>query len=570
MGLMRNRWLVAGGLLITLAQACDGCDVENVDDTPGTLRGQACHQITGRPSIGAAVTVTSERSSGTIEVTAVTDNEGRFELPNVPPGTPTIHIAGEGINITVPGPTILSNQVTEWLDPACIDPTLLLGKGCVAGQVCNRHTGMMVNDAEVTVVLSNVNGTGVGDLTATTNAQGVFQICNVPSGNHTVNVRAVGFQRAYPANVVEGMTTEITSAPQCTPFDPSQHCIVRGRVCTPDTPPSWLPDARVTAQLLGADNNPVMPVVGAAQEEFTDADGQYELYLQPQGRWRVQVQKGNFISRTDVDCVVNETRVIPEGTQCVTASECRFLVASGIFDRVESVLSRVGVPPERMDVVNGNPPDLNDDWAFRAFGTAQSLNGYCGVFLNCGIDESAFKGPRANPVVIQNLKNFVEQGGTIYASDQSYDVIEALFPAKVDFFRNDDLASDAEFGLPGEYTADVTDDALRQYLQNETPGQSTVDIKFNYQSWVVMQQVDADVQVFLRGNIQACSDGEACMSSVLIPNTPLTIRYPVGSLGGQIIFTSFHVETRAPTDGGSGMVISTEDTDRVMRFLMTL
>lgn len=569
---MRVTWmptLLLGGVGLCLP-ACNGCNVETVDDTPGTLRGTACQQISGRPTIGAKVTVTAKK--GTV-LTATTDTLGKFEMLNVPPGEADVLVEGEGAPHTVadPKPLIKSKLMSEWLDPACIDPTTLVGKGCITGQVCNRHTGTTVSDAVVTVVLSNGNYTGPAtDLETTTNAQGIFQKCGIPAGSHTVTVRAVGFQRAYPATITEGQTTEVVAAPTCNPFNPMDYCRVTGRVCTSETPVGWLPDARVTAQLLNPDGTLASPAVHEAQDEYTDADGRYELFLQPQGKWKVQVQKGNFLSQTTVDCVVNEVKDIPEGTQCVSASQCRFLVAQGIFDRVESVLARVGVPANRIDVVNGNPPNLNDDWAFQAFGTATSLDGYCGVFFNCGIDESAFAGPRQNPVVLDHLRAFVERGGTIYASDQSYDVVEALYPGKVDWFRNDALASDAEYGLPGEITANVTEDGLRTYLQSTQPGQNSVTIKFNYQSWAIMQTLDPDVQVYLRAPVQACADGEACGSSVTLPDTPLTVRYPVGSQGGQVIFTSFHVEAMSVDDGGAGMILSTPDTDRVMRFLMTL
>jgi hypothetical protein len=242
------------------------------------------------------------------------------------------------------------------------------------------------------------------------------------------------------------------------------------------------------------------------------------------------------------------------------------LVAQGEFDRVENVLERVGVPEDQIDLVNGNRGGLSQDWAFSAFGVWDNLQPYCAVFLNCGIDESPFRGSRANPVVIENLRRFVEEkGGTLYASDQSYDVVEAVFPAKVDWFRDDGELSDAEYGLEGLITASITDDGLLTYLQSEQPGQETVSINFAYQRWALVQVLDTDVQVFLRANVQACADGEACTGAVGLPDTPLTLRFPAGGNGGQVVFTSFHVETR---EGET--VLSTPDTDRVMRFLMTL
>ncbi|MEW5849785.1 MAG: carboxypeptidase-like regulatory domain-containing protein [Myxococcota bacterium] len=554
-------------LLLALTR-CSDCETENIQENPGILQGTVCHQVNGRPSIGAKITVTDE--SGATVLEGLSDNLGQYEIGNIPPGTANVTMNGEGVNNVKFAVPIKSDQTVVRKDPACIDPTTQVGKGCVAGQVCNKHTGNFVGQAQVAVILSNVNYSGETELEATTDDNGVFQICDVPEGSHVVQVRANGFQKAYPANVTQGQTTEVVSAPQCQAYDPTTHCRVTGRICSASTPPEWLADARVTALKLNADGTVTNPVIYGEEEEFTDADGNYEMFLQPAGKWRIQVVKGNFISRTDIDCLANETTAIPEGTQCVSASECRFLVAQGIFDRVEQVLGRVGVDAEDVELINGNPANFNEDWAFNAFGDYNRFAGVCGVFFNCGINESAFFGPGKNPVVIQNLQRFVQEGGTLYASDQSYDVVEALFPEKVDWFRNDDIASDAEYGLCGIKQANVVDPSLSAYLAQENPGQNTVEINFAYQSWSVVQALDADVQVFLRASIDACSDGDACSSSVTLNDTPLTIRFPVGTQGGQVIFTSFHVEAGGDEETCSGSPVSTEDTDRVMRFLMTL
>jgi hypothetical protein len=567
---MRNnqrRALLWGVAFLT---GCQDCDVAPVEDAPGSLKGTACHQVTGRPSIGAKVVVTADKSGSSTEYTGKADSRGAYQVDGIPPGQWPVRIDGEGIHVTF-NVRILAGGMEERLDPMCIVGTQPVGTGCVAGQICNRHTGQIVSDAEVTVLLTNVNYYGdPTDLTGRTDDQGIFQICGVPVGTHVVQVRTVGFQKAFEAIVTENQTTTVATAPQCQRFDPDSYCTVQGRVCINSDPPGWLVGGRVTASLLDENGVLVSPVVTQEEEEYTDEDGRYEIFLRPAGKWRIQVLKGNFVSRHEVECFLGETVVIPETDQCVTASDCRFLVAQGMFDRVEEVLSRVGVQESRIDIVDGNPADLDEDWAFRAFGSYANLQSYCGVFFNCGITEGAFYGPQQNPVVVANLRRFVEEGGTLYASDQSYDIIEALYPAKVDWFGNDDLGSNAEYGLAGRINADVTDPGLLDFLRQENPAQETVEINFVYERWSLVQAVDPDVQVFLRANVQACADGEACTGALTIPRTPLTLRFIVGNQGGQVIFTAFHLETREATDGGPGQTLSTEDTDKVMRYLMFL
>lgn len=557
--MQRAPWTWGAGMgLLMMAAGCNSCG-EDLAKAPGSVAGVLC-QANGRLAVGATVTA----AVGDESRVAVTAGDGAFLLENVPAGSATLSFDGEGQRgrpaETV---TVTSDARTAFVDTRCLDPDRDVGKGCITGQVCNRHTGALVSGGTVSVVLQDAPAGAMAPAPVLTDAQGLFQVCNVPEGGQVVTVRAAGFTRSYAANVVAGQSTEVVAGGTCTPFDPMAHCMVRGRICEDGTPRAWLGGARVTAVLLGAGGTPVMPLQREAQEEFSDEDGRYELFLRPGGRWRVEARKGNFVSRHEVDCTEGAVTEVAEGDQCLTPGECRFVVAQGVFDRVEDVLGRVGVPAAQVELVDGNPVDLSD-WAQAAFGDASRLEGVCGVFINCGVDEAPFRGPTANQAVIQNLRAFVEAGGTLYASDQSYDVLEALLPDKVDFLGNDDVWNAAEGGLPAMLNASVMDGALQSYLAQQAPTQQGVDINLAYQGWSVVQRVDADVQVYLRADVTVCTDGEACTQSRLQAATPMALRFAVGAQGGQVIFTSFHVENPA----GDGGMVSTTDTDRVMRFLV--
>src|SRR5258706_431322 len=108
---------------------------------------------------------------------------------------------------------------------AAVDDT----PGTLRGTVCQQGSGRPSIGATVNVVLPNVPFSGPESaLEPTTNDMGVFQLCGIPVGNHSVIVRGTGFQKAYPAAVTEGQTVEVTSATGCTAYNPMDYCRVTG------------------------------------------------------------------------------------------------------------------------------------------------------------------------------------------------------------------------------------------------------------------------------------------------------------------------------------------------------
>src|SRR5206468_1367774 len=90
---------------------------------------------------------------------------------------------------------------------------------------------------------------------------------------------------------------------------------------------------------------------------------------------------------------------------------------------------------------------------------------YNAIFLTCAQadgGEGAAGRPAAPPGLAASLKEFVTQGGTLYASDLRYDILKAAFPEFVDHKA-------VVQGEQQSIVASVVAPDLREVLGNEMP-----------------------------------------------------------------------------------------------------
>lgn len=132
---------------------------------------------------------------------------------------------------------------------------------------------------------------------------------------------------------------------------------------------------------------------------------------------------------------------------------------------------------------------------------------------------------RARPAVLRTLRNtlrdFVAEGGTLYASDWQFNLIRVAFPEFVDEAA---IASGAEQTVEAE----VVDPALRRVIG------STIPLRFDKPSWRPAAFAGEVVNVLLRGSYKTVDDREL--------SGPLLVVIPWEA--GTIIFTSFHNEAQ--------------------------
>ena len=170
---------------------------------------------------------------------------------------------------------------------------------------------------------------------------------------------------------------------------------------------------------------------------------------------------------------------------------------------------------------------------------------YDAIFINSGVRglgkyeynsinaDDAFL---SDPIALENIQNFVEEGGTLVLSDWSGDIIEAIWPEKISFVNEDICGSPPCWDAPQVGTselvlADVIQEELKQDLETDN-----ISISFDFSYWTAISAVAEDVDVLLRGDIEyriSSGDGYGTLGDV-----PLLVGFTAGQ--GRVVFSSFH------------------------------
>jgi hypothetical protein len=163
--------------------------------------------------------------------------------------------------------------------------------------------------------------------------------------------------------------------------------------------------------------------------------------------------------------------------------------------------------------------ELGDGYKFdeitekQIVGEQVRLQDYDVVFLTC-----AHAGSDA---MRDRLRNYVAEGGILYASDWRYDDIAAAFP---------DVKAEALIGQGDKQTleAEVVDAALRDRLKSPK-----ITLRFDMPEWKTAAFGGPRVKVLLQGSYMR-------MNNALRATAPLMVKFTFDK--GTVFFTSFHNE----------------------------
>jgi len=294
---------------------------------------------------------------------------------------------------------------------------------------------------------------------------------------------------------------------------------IRGRICSPSGD-TWLVGA--TAYVEVDDNHDGQ--IDRRVEAITDGEGYFTLSGLADGAYTIYVTKGSFSTTYEVEL---------QGSYTLAESSCaveppNIAVITGSFDHIEDILQDLQIEHDiYVGEFGGNYQDL--------LLSSNQLNAYDILFLNCGIDDGWLS---SESQIQSNLRAFVEQGGSIYASDWSHSFVESAFPEKIDFFGEDHNYIDAQVGNEGAVTADILDDTMQTVLNDEV-----ASLNYDLSSWVMMTNTAENVEILIQGSVEGVSweTGE----SEVHQDTPLAVRFTHGE--GTLVFTSFHNEHQHTT-----------------------
>ncbi|TNE49579.1 MAG: choice-of-anchor D domain-containing protein [Deltaproteobacteria bacterium] len=308
----------------------------------------------------------------------------------------------------------------------------------------------------------------------------------------------------FDAGNVEIQSTAVGASKQLVPLrgygvTSNQQCgALRGRICAPDGN-TWLTGAIVS-----------VTVGGSTIQAKTDINGYFYLPCVPDGTHKFDVQKGAFSTSFSATIATGTTNNL-QTPQCVDPANTKIAVVEGEYDNVELILNRLKLSYTLYSSGSEN----------QLLGFYNTLKKYDIVFLNCGMDETVL-----NSVVTRNLQRFVREGGSVWASDFSYDAIEVAWPNAVDWI-GDDNTRDAAQKLGA---AKVQAKVLNPVLVHRLGGRSQVTVKYDQCPCAGATSAGAGTNVLLEGDRSGKGN----------PQEPLAIFFKPDPQGGNVVYTTFH------------------------------
>ncbi len=310
---------------------------------------------------------------------------------------------------------------------------------------------------------------------------------------------------------------------------------ISGQVFSPN---NAFPISRATVKVFRGDD--------MIAQETTDALGNFVVDEMPEGDLRVVLSKGKF-SRT-IDINLQEDYTIDE-TQRNFDTFPKIAVVQGSYDYIEEILMGIGVVDPAtgapaFDFVSGvsgranagkhahanvtaRPSNLTPNVAFgiaELLNTPDLLATYDIIFFNCSVYDELHNSPAA----MDNLRDFVDNGGIIYATDWMYTYVQSMFPTDYLNFAQPEKSGDSSEALATLGSADleawleaqgitVTPNVL---VEGFLGGWQLVDSfnPENVDAWVIATQVQYDNQT--------------------LTDKPLAFTFPYGC--GGVFYSSFH------------------------------
>lgn len=332
-----------------------------------------------------------------------------------------------------------------------------------------------------------------------------------------------------------------------------------GVACLPGGAP--LIEAQIEAATTGCDGQPLIVSTVA------DQAGRFRLNGLAPGPTQITISSGNFVTRLTVNIIADVDVPASGGISnkvCLESDSAHLAVLTGDYDTIQSVLDELGFEYDLYcgDSSNHRPArQMLSDWA--------ALSAYNIVFINCSTGINLRATNPETQIIIDNLRRFVREGGSIYVSDLSADFVSAIWPDTVRFAFQPPAAVELDpccvctacapdcetppaqpnrtcsdpsrspvscqrrtgvigRGVPDQIDAQIESPFLRNFLD-----QAEMTVVFNLGGWIEIEAVDLDtVEILVR------ADGQ-------LNNAPLMVLAQPDEAGGRVAYTSFHNHVQA-------------------------
>lgn len=357
--------------------------------------------------------------------------------------------------------------------------------------------------------------------------------------------------------------------------------------CEKDKEAAPLAESSISGKFLAPNN--IDPIVNGlitarkddtvVSETYSTVDGSFTLNNLPAGNYTISFTKGLFSSERTVDVAEDDDITIPNIPIEIFP---RIGVVTGFYDNIESVLYDIGLvnpftQEPLFDIINGlyqgrasndaghhghghgnssgvfstksnTNLEPNVDFNFAdLIASPEMLAEYDILFLNCGLRETATE-------YNQNIYDFVNNGGILYATDWAFKYLEAITgdgQQYIDFLDNE------RSGISMSTEATIFDQDLIDWLQvnfNITINNGTILLDEFVGGWQVVDSAnDANVISWFNGPAQFRNNDEVAVTE----SKDFAFTFQVGN--GGVFYSSFHTENN---DDGFNVV------DRLLEYLV--
>jgi hypothetical protein len=321
---------------------------------------------------------------------------------------------------------------------------------------------------------------------------------------------------------------------------------ISGRICDPSGR-TWLADAMAYTNVI------VDGQLTGTRVAYSDRDGFWLLDNLPGDEYyQVFVQHGSeILFNEEVYVTAGQTTQLEE-PDCFDPLELKVAIVTGDYDDFQLVLQQMGFANYTVfdglvtgssicDICEDNLRNflLNDEW----------MQQFDIIMLNGGhVEENIIYPPPEesdtndngeSEVIMGNIVQFVQNGGSIYASDWAYDDVEQGWPDRIEFLGDDSQPNDAQAGDQQLVNAAISDSALAAWLGSKD---SHVDIEYDLPVWPAIDSVDDTVSVHLSGSVNV----RIGTYQDTINASPLLTSFNDGQ--GKVVYATFRVAKNASAD----------------------
>ena len=324
---------------------------------------------------------------------------------------------------------------------------------------------------------------------------------------------------------------DTAAGPSC---EPCAMGAVTGRVCAPSED-VFVNDAVVVIAGTGCDGLPFR------LETHSAADGSWSFAAVPCGSHVVTVTKGSFERLFQVAVASGHTTDLSGvGTkQCFQSAGTPIAVLAGSWDNIGSLLLQLGLDFDRFTEDGAGDGDI-----VTLLGDPSELANYEILFVNCGAIHGWM--PQEHAAVMQNVKDWVLAGGSLYMSDYAWTYGEWAFPDAIEFQQSDSVydmyTANSPQLIPGDVTvtATIVDGAMAAYL-----GKTTMTVTFDQGPQIAPEAAGTGTFAHVVATFGSLVGLGTPFDGA---DVPLVLSYVPGPGAGRVVYTNFHNDAQATSD----------------------